>query len=45
LPAIQFYHRHGYEDCERYNDNPQATIFMCKGLAIQADALRANPDE
>lgn len=36
LPAIHFYHRHGYEDCERYNENPQATIFMKKGLAVQA---------
>lgn len=33
LAAIRFYHRHGYEDCERYNENPQATVFMKKGLA------------
>ncbi len=26
--AIKFYARHGYEHCDRYNDNPQATIFM-----------------
>lgn len=26
--AIKFYRRHGYSDCARYNDNPQATIFM-----------------
>jgi ribosomal protein S18 acetylase RimI-like enzyme len=32
LAAIRFYHRHGYEDCERYNENPQATIFMKKEL-------------
>lgn len=31
--AIRFYHRQGYEDCERYNDNPQATIFMKKDLS------------
>jgi len=31
--AIRFYQRHGYEPCERYNDNPQATMFMRKGLA------------
>jgi GNAT superfamily N-acetyltransferase len=31
--AIRFYQAHGYEPCERYNDNPQATIFMRKGLA------------
>jgi ribosomal protein S18 acetylase RimI-like enzyme len=30
--AIRFYRRHGYEPCERYNDNPQATIFMRKCL-------------
>ena len=36
LPAIQFYYRHGYEDCERYNENPQATIFMKKGLDIRS---------
>jgi ribosomal protein S18 acetylase RimI-like enzyme len=33
VTAIRFYRRHGYEHCERYNDNPQATIFMRKGLA------------
>ena len=32
MPAIRFYRRHGYQPCERYNDNPQATIFMCKRL-------------
>lgn len=31
--AIRFYQSHGYEPCERYNDNPQATIFMRKSLA------------
>jgi GNAT superfamily N-acetyltransferase len=30
--AIQFYERSGYQRCERYNDNPQATIFMRKQL-------------
>jgi GNAT superfamily N-acetyltransferase len=30
--AIQFYQRHGYKRCERYNSNPQATIFMRKRL-------------
>jgi ribosomal protein S18 acetylase RimI-like enzyme len=30
--AIAFYERHGYRRCERYNDNPQATIFMRKRL-------------
>lgn len=30
--AIRFYQAHGYEACERYNENPQATMFMRKGL-------------
>jgi len=30
--AIAFYERHGYLRCDRYNDNPQATIFMRKRL-------------
>jgi GNAT superfamily N-acetyltransferase len=41
LPAIRFYQRHGYEACERYNENPQATIFMRKGLAVRANAPSA----
>jgi len=41
VAAIRFYHRHGYEDCERYNENPQATIFMKKGLAVQANSPSA----
>lgn len=32
VAAIRFYRQHGYEDCERYNENPQATIFMRKDL-------------
>jgi DNA-binding MarR family transcriptional regulator/N-acetylglutamate synthase-like GNAT family acetyltransferase len=30
--AIAVYERRGYERCERYNDNPQATLFMRKHL-------------
>ena len=30
--ALAFYERHGYVRCDRYNDNPQATIFMRKRL-------------
>jgi ribosomal protein S18 acetylase RimI-like enzyme len=30
--AIAFYRRRGYEPCERYNDNPQATVFLRKSL-------------
>ena len=33
LTAIRFYQRQGYAPCERYNDNPQATIFMRKLLS------------
>jgi GNAT superfamily N-acetyltransferase len=33
MPAIRFYRRHGYEPCPRYNDNPQATIFMRKQIS------------
>ena len=31
--AIRFYENHGYARCERYNENPQATIFMRKRIA------------
>jgi GNAT superfamily N-acetyltransferase len=30
--AIALYEQRGYERCERYNDNPQATLFMRKRL-------------
>jgi GNAT superfamily N-acetyltransferase len=30
--AIALYERRGYQCCERYNDNPQATLFMRKRL-------------
>jgi GNAT superfamily N-acetyltransferase len=36
--AIRFYARHGYAECERYNENPQATIFMKKELFARSDA-------
>jgi len=31
--AVVFYERNGYARCPRYNDNPQATIFMRKRLS------------
>jgi ribosomal protein S18 acetylase RimI-like enzyme len=31
--AIRFYERHGYVHCDRYNTNPQATVFMRKRVA------------
>ena len=30
--ALRFYARHGYVECARYNENPQATVFMRKVL-------------
>lgn len=30
--ALALYERRGYQRCERYNDNPQATVFMRKRL-------------
>jgi len=34
--AITLYERRGYECCDRYNDNPQATLFMRKHLRTGA---------
>lgn len=34
--AQRFYERRGFVHCERYNDNPQATIFMRKAIASKA---------
>ncbi|HEY1897488.1 MAG TPA: helix-turn-helix domain-containing GNAT family N-acetyltransferase [Terracidiphilus sp.] len=34
--AIALYERRGYERCERYNDNPQATLFMRKRIVQDA---------
>jgi ribosomal protein S18 acetylase RimI-like enzyme len=31
--AIALYRNRGYEDCARYNDNPQATVFLRKRLS------------
>jgi DNA-binding MarR family transcriptional regulator/GNAT superfamily N-acetyltransferase len=31
--AVALYERRGYQRCERYNDNPQATLFMRKHIA------------
>jgi GNAT superfamily N-acetyltransferase len=30
--AARFYERKGFSSCERYNDNPQAAIFMRKAI-------------
>jgi ribosomal protein S18 acetylase RimI-like enzyme len=37
VTAIRFYELRGYKRCERYNSNPQATIFMRKGLGESMD--------
>jgi len=34
VAAARLYEHNGYERCERYNQNPQATIFMRKKLTI-----------
>jgi DNA-binding MarR family transcriptional regulator/GNAT superfamily N-acetyltransferase len=31
--AIALYRKRGYVSCERYNDNPQATVFLRKNIA------------
>jgi len=31
--AISLYRKRGYTACDRYNDNPQATIFLRKNIA------------
>jgi GNAT superfamily N-acetyltransferase len=41
VDAIRFYQKHGYEVCERYNENPQATIFMKKELGTGCPGPRA----
>lgn len=35
--AIRFYEAHGYRRCARYNENPQATIFMRKELRVPSE--------
>jgi GNAT superfamily N-acetyltransferase len=39
--AIRFYEQQGYERCARYNENPQATIFMRKGLRALSQKIEA----
>jgi GNAT superfamily N-acetyltransferase len=42
--AIRFYRRHGYEPCERYNRNTQATIFLRKALPPMTSGQGAPAD-
>ena len=37
--AIRFYEQQGYEPCPRYNENPQATIFMRKELRTRSEKM------
>jgi hypothetical protein len=37
--ALRFYDRHGYEPCERYNRNQQATVFLRKALHARPECL------
>ena len=37
--AISLYERRGYKRCERYNDNPQATLFMRKRLIDRGSSI------
>jgi putative acetyltransferase len=32
VDALPFYRKRGYQECARYNDNPQATLFLRKSL-------------
>ena len=34
--AVRFYQRNSYEACERYNENPQATLFMRKRMGASS---------
>jgi GNAT superfamily N-acetyltransferase len=36
LAAARFYERNSYQRCERYNQNPQATLFLLKRLSEDA---------
>jgi GNAT superfamily N-acetyltransferase len=38
--AIRFYEQQGYERCARYNENPQATIFMRKELRAPSEKTK-----
>jgi GNAT superfamily N-acetyltransferase len=33
--AISIYRKRGYVSCQRYNDNPQATVFLRKNIALR----------
>lgn len=39
-PAVALYRKRGYRVCARYNDNPQATLFLRKRLERGTERLR-----
>jgi ribosomal protein S18 acetylase RimI-like enzyme len=39
--AIHFYEQQGYDHCARYNQNPQATIFMRKELRAPSEKIKS----
>lgn len=41
--AVRLYEKHGYRPCSRYNENPQATIFMRKEIGGPACSEKVNP--
>jgi DNA-binding MarR family transcriptional regulator/GNAT superfamily N-acetyltransferase len=41
--AIALYRKRGYVSCERYNDNPQATVFLRKNIASGREASVTAP--
>jgi GNAT superfamily N-acetyltransferase len=43
--AIAFYRRHAYQTCARYNDNPQATIFLRKQLSAAVAVRTFQPGD
>jgi len=40
--AITMYRRRGYVDCPRYNQNPQATLFLRKDLGSNFHPSESN---
>jgi GNAT superfamily N-acetyltransferase len=34
--AIALYRKRGYVSCDRYNDNPQATVFLRKNIGARS---------
>jgi GNAT superfamily N-acetyltransferase len=43
--ALAFYERSGYLPCERYNDNPQADVFLRKTLAPEIYVREFEPGD